>query len=388
MNWLTKERIKIYSRIFLVFYVIIYGYWIFSGTGIVDGQGKPIGSDFLGYWAASKIILSGNPSDVYDQAILFSIEEGISGVRFLLPVNYPPTYYLIIAPLALLPYLPSLGIWLVSTLLLYLFVIHRIAPHPATIWLTLAFPGTFQNFIHGQNGFLSAAILGGGLLCMQRFPFMGGVILAFLTYKPHLAVLIPVVLIAGRYWKTLAGMVTCTVLLMSLSSLVFGMNTWIHFTQNISFAFKILQTSALPLFQMPTTFAAALLVGMHPLVAKILHGVVAFAALIITVWIWYKQSPFFLRASALVLGILLFTPHANTHDLTLLALPLALIGWQIRLQDQPSRGMIILPICWVIPLVCVPIAYLTKIQLTPLIQIVFFLVVLQMTKRYSVPKMG
>ena len=187
MDWLTKERIKVYSRMFLVFYVIIYGYWILSGTtGIVDGQGKPIGSDFLGYWTASKIILSGNPTDVYDQAKLFSMEESISGIRYLVPVNYPPIYFLIIAPLALLPYLPSLAIWLCSTLLLFLYVIWRIAPHPATIWLTLAFPGTFQNIIHGQNGFLSAAILGGGLLCMERFPFIGGVILGFLTYKPHL----------------------------------------------------------------------------------------------------------------------------------------------------------------------------------------------------------
>ena len=208
---------------FLAFYVIIYGYWILSGTGIIDGQGKPIGSDFLGYWTASKIILSGNPTDVYDHVKLFSMEESISGIRYLVPVNYPPIYFLIIAPLALLPYLLSLAIWLCSTLLLFLYVIWRIAPHPATIWLTLAFPGTFQNFIHGQNGFLSAAILGGGLLCMERFPFIGGVILGFLTYKPHLAILIPIVLVAGRYWKTLAGMIISTLSLIFVSSLIFGL---------------------------------------------------------------------------------------------------------------------------------------------------------------------
>jgi hypothetical protein len=362
---------------FLALYVIIYGYWILSGEGIIDHQGKPIGSDFLGYWTASKIILSGNPIDVYNHTKLFSMEESISGIRYLLPVNYPPTYFLIIAPLARLPYLLSLAIWLLSTLLLFLYVIWRIAPHPATIWLTLAFPGTFQNFIHGQNGFLSAAILGGGLLCIERFPFIGGVILGFLTYKPHFAILIPIVLIAGRFWKTLAGMVVSTLFLISLSSFIFGLDTWLHFIQNITFAFKILETSMLPLIQMPTTFAGALLAGAHPLIAKILHGAVAFTALAFTVWVWSKKKPMFLRASVLVLGILLFTPHANTHDLVLLALPLAWIGWRIHSEGWFPKEMNILPICWIMPLLSVPTALLTKFQIMPFVLLIFLFLVLR-----------
>jgi len=368
---------------FLAFYVIIYGYWILSGTGIIDGQGKPIGSDFLGYWTASKIILAGNPSDVYDHIKLFSMEESISGIRYLVPVNYPPTYFLMVAPLSLFPYLPSLAIWLVSTLLLFLYVIWRIAPHSATIWLALAFAGTFQNIIHGNNGFLSGAILGAGLLSMERFSFIGGVILGFLTYKPHLAILIPVMLIAGRYWRALAGMITTTLSLILISSFVFGQETWFLFINNIPYALKILETSALPLFQMPTVFAAALLIGTDPLIAKILHGATAFAALVVTVWFWFKKSPLFLRASALILGILLFTPHACTHDLAILALPLAWIGWQIHSDERLPREMIILPICWVIPLFSVPIAFLTKLQITPFILLCFLLIVFRMLRRYQ-----
>ena len=82
-----------------------------------------------------------------------------------------------ILPLALLPYLASLVAWLLVTLSNYLLVIRRIAPHPLTPWLALAFPGTFQNFIQGQNGFLSAALLGGGLVILDRFPLTGGMLL-------------------------------------------------------------------------------------------------------------------------------------------------------------------------------------------------------------------
>ena len=47
-------------------------------------------------------------------------------------------------------------------------VIRRIAPHLLTIALALIFSGTIQNISYGQNGFLSAALLGGGLICLDH----------------------------------------------------------------------------------------------------------------------------------------------------------------------------------------------------------------------------
>lgn len=382
MAWLNEERIRVYSRIFLVLYILIYGYFIFAGNGMLDVNGKPIGSDFVQYWAASKIILSGNPIDVYDLHKLFSMEKSITGINYFLPMHYPPTFLLAIVPLAFLPYIPSLIVWLGSTFFIFLIVVRQIAPHTATLWLTIAFSGTFQNFIHGQNGFLSTAILGGGLLCMKRCPFLGGVVLGFLTYKPHLAILIPVALIAGRYWKTLAGMIFSTLTFILISALVFGIEIWFQFIQKIPFAFNMLEKSAFPLYQMTTTLAAALLSGFDIQIARLLHGTVAVIAVTVMIWIWFQKSPFFLRASSLVLAILLFTPHANTYDLTLLSLPLAWIGWKLHFEKHLPNNMIILPICWISPLLCVPIALVTKIQIIPFILGIFLFLVLRMNRKY------
>lgn len=368
---------------FVVMYLIIYGYWVFSGSGLLDVHGKPIGGDFVGYWAASQIVLSGHPADVYNQEKLYPVEQNITGTPYLLPINYPPTYLLMIAPISLLPYLLSLIIWLAITFLLYLIIICRIAPDRAAIWLAIAFPGTFQNIIHGNNGFLSTILLGGGLLWMKRFPFAGGILFGLLTYKPHLAILIPVVLIAGRCWKTLAGMITSTASLIIISCLIFGKEIWVAFLKNIPLAFKILETSVLPLFQMPTTFAATLLAGGHPLTAEILHGTVAAATLAITISVWLQNGPIFLRASSLSIGILLLTPHACTHDLAILSLPLAWIGWQIYTEHWPPEETIMPAICWISPLICVPLASLTKIQIMPFIMVAFLLFILRMKKRYT-----
>jgi len=383
MAWLNKKRISVYPRIFVVSYLIIYGYWVFWGSGVIDVNGKPIGSDFVGYWAASQIVLSGHPADVYDQNKLYSVERNVTGITYLLPINYPPSYLLMVAPLALLPYLFSLAIWLGSTFLVYLLIVRRIAPHPTTIWLAAAFPGAFQNIIHGNNGFLSAAFLGGGLLWIERSPFVGGILFGLLTYKPHLAILIPVALIAGRCWKALAGMIVSTGSLIIISSLIFGLEIWFSFLKNISFALKILEASALPLHQMPTTFAAALLAGADPSTAKILHGIVAAATMAITIWIWFQNGPIFLRASSLSLGILLLTPHACTHDLAILALPLGWIGWQIHNERRPAREVFFLALCWISPLICVLIALLAKLQIIPFLLFTFLLFLLRIMKRYT-----
>ena len=120
-------------------------------------------------------------------------------------------------PLAFLPYLVSLCVWLATTLIAFVAVVRRIAPHPLTPWLALAFPGAFQNFFNGQNGFLSTALLGSGLLLLNQSPWVAGFLLGLVSYKPHLFALVPVALLAARRWQALVAALV-TALLLALAS--------------------------------------------------------------------------------------------------------------------------------------------------------------------------
>ena len=54
----------------------------------------------------------------------------------------------------------------------------------------------------GQNGFLTAALIGGRRCCNWRTrPLLAGLLLGLLTYKPHFGLLFPVALIFGGYWR-------------------------------------------------------------------------------------------------------------------------------------------------------------------------------------------
>lgn len=161
MGWLNRKRIKSYPVIFIIVYFGMYIYMTLAGSGLLDAFGNPIGSAFLAFWSISKVLITDDPKEVYSRDKMSEVQKNVMGVYCPYPTFYPPSSLIFMTPLALLPYIPSLIIRLATTLVLYLLILCRIAPNTATLWLALAFPGTYQNFIHGQNGFLVAALLGG-----------------------------------------------------------------------------------------------------------------------------------------------------------------------------------------------------------------------------------
>src|SRR5436309_2254785 len=75
------------------------------------------------------------------------------------------------------------------------------------IWLLLAaaYPAVFVNLGHGHNGFLTAALLGGALVLLDRRPIVAGVLFGLMAYKPQFGLMIPLVLIATGRWRAFAA---------------------------------------------------------------------------------------------------------------------------------------------------------------------------------------
>jgi hypothetical protein len=267
--------------------------------------------------------MAGDPPAVYDIVQFIKSQEDFFRVQFPLPFLYPPTWLLLLLPLAFLPYLLALGLWLVLTLGFYLYVLKKIIPHNLTIPMALAFPATFQNFFHGQNGYLSAALLGGGLYMLRRNPLAGGVLLGLLSYKPNLWPLIPLAMIAGRHWRALCAAVFTTLFLVLCSVLVLGGDTWRAYLQNLDLPVKLLQSGSLPLEKMVTFFAALVLSHVNmDIVISIQAMLMLFTGCTVYA-LWRRPVSFEMQAAGLVLGVLLFTPYVFSYDLTLLGLAMA-----------------------------------------------------------------
>ncbi|MHB8068495.1 MAG: glycosyltransferase family 87 protein [Desulfobaccales bacterium] len=357
LNASKQDRIYFYCRFFFIFISLLCGYqyllygcyWIIAGLltkpGLTDLMDKPLGSDFVGFYAASKLALNGDPAGIYSISKLHIIEKTVIGADIgSWAWNYPPTFLVIVFPLALFPYAFSIAIWIFPALFCYLWMVRRIAPHPLTPWLFIAFPPTVNNLFYGQNGFFSTLLLGGGLLLIDSRPFMGGLLFGLLSYKPQLAIMIPVAIIAGRNWRVFYGAAVSSISLFLISLILFGFSTWKAFLDNIPFATKLANTHKF-WAKMPTIFATARNLGADLVVAEVIQMAITLIAIVIVAWIWWKRAPLTLRGSSLVLATFLATPYAFEYDLVLIALPFAWLGWEeFSRGRRQAQGL--LAACW------------------------------------------
>lgn len=312
----------------------------------------PVALDFVQYWTASYMARSGEAAAVYDRSRFKEAEHALTGVGGPgHPWPYPPSALLLDWPLSLLPYFLSLAAWLAVTMGLYLLILYCIAPHPLTLFWALAFFGTFENFYLGQNGFLSAALLGGGLLLLSRAPFLSGVLLGLLSFKPQIAPLIPLALLAGRRWRALAGSVVSAACLALGSLAVFGYGPWEFFFRNIPNSMDYLYNEASWFYEMPSIFSAGRLAGLSVRVAWGFQGLAMLASIILVVWLWGVKASPALRAAALITGILLFTPHIWFYDTCILAIPLAWIWWEGKTKGWLPLEQFLLLLAWLMPYV-------------------------------------
>ncbi|RCK79075.1 MAG: hypothetical protein OZSIB_0417 [Candidatus Ozemobacter sibiricus] len=353
-------------------YLSVFLYQTLAIREGLDPWGHPPGHDFLTFYAAALLARAGQAALAYDPLALFATFRqvlGVSALDFPNPWYYPPFTLLLIAPLACLPYVVAIFAWSLGSLAGYLVLLTRaIAPHPLTLWVALGFPGIMANLAYGQTGFWTALFLGSGLYLLPRRAFLAGALLGLATCKPHLGLLVPVALVAGRFWSALAGFGATVAVLVSVSFAAFGLDTWQAFFAILPLPLRSLQGDSPRWPQMITPFAGLRLLGFGPEAAGLAQGVITLGVVLTIIWFWSSgraSAP--VRAAALALGALLATPHGFDYDLPVLALVLGWM-WQERGQTGWRRGETIQWwLLWSLPFLGRGLASTIGLPITPLI---------------------
>lgn len=372
---LIVRLIKIFAALTVLYFLFItFNYFQ------VHRAEFPPGWDFSQHYAAAVLAMQGRAAEAYNFQQLSAMESVITGCRiqlapFYLLWNYPPTFLLVVMPLALLPYKAALILWLGIFFLAYVWMLHRIAPHPLTFWLALAFPANYWNFLHCQNGFFFATVLGAGLLLWQRRPRLSGVLLGLVTCKPHLAWIIPLALLFGRRWKALGAMVITVAAMVAGSIILFGFETWKAFVGNAPFIREILESGAARGYKSASVFAGARMLGASVPTAYVLQILSAIMAIGVVGYAWRRWRDPVVLNPLLVLGILLSTPYLMVHDLAILAIPIAYFVWQNYDKNLKSYEIITLALAWALPLYSQSLALLARIQIAPFIFLAFMAII-------------
>jgi alpha-1,2-mannosyltransferase len=360
-EWLTVARVRSYSLILLGLCVVAMAGWIALSEGLIDRNGKPIGTDFSSFYAAGSLALEGHAAEAYDPAAHHAREQRQFGAETpYYSWLYPPVFFLIAAPLALFPYPLALALFQSTSLAFYLWVIAAILsparrrdPVIARHWLLIsaAFPAVFVNLGHGQNGFLTAGLLGAALVSLDR-PVISGLCIGFLSYKPQFALVIPIALLAAGRWRVIASAALTTIALVIASWLFFGTDTWTAFLASTEMSRKVLlEQGSVGYEKLQSAFAAVRLWGGSVSLSYAVQGVISALAVLATGYAWRISDNGALKAALLVAATALASPHLLDYDLVLLAPALAYLT-VVRLEDgMRDYETSLMAFIWIAPLI-------------------------------------
>ena len=204
------------------------------------------------FHAAATAGASGDAAKVYDPAHFQEIlqRDYLSVEHGTLSWQYPPTYILLMLPLAALPYFLGFTLWShgngsgifflaarsITRDRLILFCDHRRTSR------------LFQPTSPARNGFSDGdafAHCGGHSLKAGRF--LAGIAAGLLTIKPHLGLLIPIAYLAAGCWRAMAAAALTAVVFAALSVLAFGAEPWAAFIGAVGDTSQRLEAQILPL---------------------------------------------------------------------------------------------------------------------------------------------
>jgi hypothetical protein len=319
--------------------------------GYTNAVGNGIGTDFPAFYAAAVEAHAGRVVSIYDMERLRDAHRAVRGVD-VRPYSwaYPPTFLLLLLPLAWLSLVPALWTWLSATTGALLVGSWWIAPSPLTPIVVALFPGVTTSLVTGPTGMFSAAVVAAGLALLGRHGGIAGGVLGLLGTKPHLAALVPVCLLAGREWRALWGFVATSTGLAVASLLAFGAEPWVAFVASLPRHMAILAAGEVPWVRMPTVFVAVRHATGNLVLAWAAQTVATAAVLVASAFVWWRTTDPRWRALALAASLPLVGPYAYDYDTCALIVPILYVAHAaLRRSEVSRRDAVLLVVLWLTP---------------------------------------
>lgn len=312
----------------LVLYASVYAGVIMTSENLLTVHDAIIGGDFIVFWSAAQAAAEGNALAIYDPTIMENLLLENFPVRdsYKLYWQYPPTVFLIIAPLATLGYLPALWLWGASTGAILGAAMFSLWRNHSALLIAFASAVAFQALITGQTGFLTAALLAVAAGYADRRPVIAGIAAGLLTFKPQLGLLIPVAFMAAGCWRAFSAAAVTAIALAGVSLVFFGTEIWIEFFNAVTTQGGRMGLEGFPFHKIISPYGAAAMVGAPASVALALQGVVIALLGALVFMVWRHVKAWDLRLMALCAAAPLATPYAFYYELTIFLPPMLLVA--------------------------------------------------------------
>ncbi len=348
--------------------------------GLMLADGGMLGGDYKTFWVAGQMALSGEAAQLFDPiafnaAISSTFDVPSTGFRWL----YPPHWLVLITPFAMLPYFVSWLAFSLSTLALFLAACRQVIRNDIgqstglgmsnrlIIWLLLASPAMLVNFLFGQNGFLTSALLVGAFALFGRQPVRSGGLLGLLTIKPQFGLAVPAALLAGRQWRTIASALAAFAALAGLSVLLFGLHPWSAWFSGLAGSQgEMLSTRDQTFLDLQLSgHASARVLGAGPGLAASVQSVFVVIAMAGAAFAARTRGPADLKACLIITCSYLASPYLMIYDLPALSFVCLWLYLRLYLRLHIRRGKAIAdPVTDILALTILALPFLNIVLVT------------------------
>jgi hypothetical protein len=365
-RWFDRERASGYAKIIAVAYVplliIPYLYAIGAEPGVRPSV------DFMSFWSAA-VLAWRDPASAYDAAIQIAFQaQAFQSVGRYLPFLYPPPFLAVVAPLGWLSFPVAYPVFVAATYAVYLVGARRLLP--IGIWPIAVFPALYINAVQGQTGALFTGLFVAASMLVGRRPWMAGLLFGCLIFKPQLGLLIPVALVAGGCWRTIAGAALSALGLLAGALVLFGPETYQAFLHNTAVVASLLQ-GKLDWGKVMSLYGAVRQAGGPAWLALAAQAALTLAATAVVILVWRRNANPLTRTAALAMGALLITPYVLDYDFVLLIAPLAWLARSGLQSGFRPWERLILAVVYLAPLVARQAAVAAGFNFMPLLLIGF-----------------
>ncbi|WP_237212926.1 glycosyltransferase family 87 protein [Falsiroseomonas oryziterrae] len=323
----------------LLFLGVLLPMHIFSGGG---EAGAPPVVDFAVFWMAGRMALAGDAPLSYDWTTFAAAQSATFTQDFApggLPWLNPPSFPLLLAPLATLSYPWAWLVWSVFSVALAVVAARAVLPRWSAGVAFLIAPGSIFSLLLGQNGLVTASLLGLALALMDKRPIAAGVFLGLLSYKPQFGLLFPILLAATGRWRVFFAAAATVITLVLVSGLAFGVGSWAAFLGAIGPIAGLMEAGAAVIVEFQSVRAILVGQGVPGSMASAAHAGIALASAALAVLLWKAAGPDRdeAAAAATLAALFLATPYSLPYDTTILALACVFLA-RAGLRDGALPG--------------------------------------------------
>jgi len=294
-------------------------------------------ADFVQFYAAGKIVVSGQGARLYDANLQSDIERQVAQHVEPILFNHPPFEALVYAPLAHFGFSTAFAIWtfLNLSLLGAAFFLLRVYGPPfglaeRLLLLAVAFYPVLATMIQGQDSLWILLAYVAAFLALKRgHDFSSGMFLGIAFIKPQLVVPFALLMLLRGRWRFFLGLVLAAAILAAVSILVVGPSVALQYPPMLLHMNDQAHAATFHLFpeSMPNLRGLFTLVFGASLTPFVLSALLALASLAVLILAWrsvVRWSSFDLSFSLMLVTTLLVSFHLLLHDLSLLILPVFL----------------------------------------------------------------